>query len=244
MLEHVSEVRPETMTILVVDDEPRLRDVVRMNLEIEGYQVTEASNGYEALEHLREDLPDIIVLDVMMPDLDGFSTLKQIREVSTVPVIMLTVRNDEHDRIRGLNLGADDYITKPFSTTELISRIKAVLRRTFLPAPTRRSMIVVDDELSIDFDHREVIVRGEHVTLRPTEARLLYHFVNNAGKILSHETLLAKVWGKEYRDEDHYVRLYINYIRQKIERDPAHPRYIFTERGMGYRFVRADEIER
>jgi DNA-binding response OmpR family regulator len=227
---------PQGVTVLVVDDEPRLRDVTRLNLELEGYRVAEAATGYEALEKLREELPDLIILDVMMPEMDGFSALKSIREISTVPVIMLTVRNDEQDRIRGLDLGADDYMTKPFSTLELLSRVKAVLRRTFMPAPTRRATVTVDDDLTIDFDRREVRVRGQRVTLRPTEARLLYHLVNNAGRLLSHETLLAKVWGREYRDEDHYVRLYITYLRQKIERDPAHPEYILTERGMGYRF--------
>lgn len=227
---------PQGVTILVVDDEPRLRDVTRLNLDMEGYRVVEASTGYEALERLREEIPDLVILDVMMPEMDGFTALKHIRELSTVPVIMLTVRNDERDRIRGLDLGADDYITKPFSTAELLSRVKAVLRRTFTPAPARKAQVVVDPDLTIDFDKREVVVRGQHVTLRPTEARLLYHLVNNAGRLLSHETLLAKVWGSAYRDEDHYVRLYINYLRQKIERDPAHPEYILTERGMGYRF--------
>ncbi len=227
---------PQGFTILVVDDEPRLRDVARLNLEMEGYRVAEAATGYEALEKLREELPDLIILDVMMPEMDGFTALKEIRAVSTVPVIMLTVRNDERDRIRGLDLGADDYMPKPFSTPELLSRVKAVLRRTFTPAPTRRARVVVDDDLTIDFDRREVVVRGQHVTLRPTEARLLYHLVTNAGRLLSHETLLAKVWGREYRNEDQYVRLYITYLRQKIERDPAHPEYIMTERGMGYRF--------
>ena len=227
---------PQGITILVVDDEPRLRDVTRMNLEMEGYRVVEAGTGYEAIERLRQELPDLIIMDVMMPEMDGFAALKQIRELSTTPVIMLTVRNDERDRIRGLDLGADDYMTKPFSTPELLSRVKAVLRRTFMPAPTRRARVTVDDDLSIDFDRREVLVRGQHVTLRPTEARLLYHLVSNAGRLLSHATLLSKVWGREYRDEDHYVRLYITYLRQKIERDPTHPEYILTERGMGYRF--------
>ena len=227
---------PQGITILVVDDEPRLRDVTRLNLEMEGYRVVEAGTGYEAIERLRQELPDLIIMDVMMPEMDGFAALKQIRELSTTPVIMLTVRNDERDRIRGLDLGADDYMTKPFSTPELLSRVKAVLRRTFMPAPTRRARVTVDDDLSIDFDRREVLVRGQHVTLRPTEARLLYHLVSNAGRLLSHATLLSKVWGREYRDEDHYVRLYITYLRQKIERDPTHPEYILTERGMGYRF--------
>jgi two-component system KDP operon response regulator KdpE len=207
-----------------------------MNLELEGFHVLEAANGYEALERLKEDLPDLIILDVMMPQMDGFETLKHIREVSTVPVIMLTVRQEEGDRIRGLDLGADDYITKPFSPRELLSRTRALLRRSFMPSPTRKTKIIVDDELTIDFTRHEVWVRGEKVALRPTEYRLLYHLVNNAGRLMTHETLLSKVWGHEYRDEAHYLRLYITYLRQKIEKDPAHPKYILTERGLGYRF--------
>ncbi|HLZ55360.1 MAG TPA: response regulator transcription factor [Ktedonosporobacter sp.] len=224
------------MTILIVDDEPRIRDFVRMNLEVEQYRVIEASNGLEALEELRENLPDLVVLDVMMPEMDGFETLHAIREVSTVPVIMLTVRQSEPDRIRGLDLGADDYIAKPFSPRELLSRIRALLRRSLMPPPSRKTEIVVDPDLKIDFARREVIVRGEKVTLRPTEYRLLYHLVSNAGRLLTHETLLSKVWGREYRDEAHYLRLYITYLRQKLEKDPSHPKYILTERGLGYRF--------
>jgi DNA-binding response OmpR family regulator len=224
------------MTILVVDDEPRIRDLVRMNLEMERYRVLEASDGREALEQLREHLPDLVVLDVMMPDMDGFETLKAIREVSTVPVIMLTVRQSEQDKIRGLDLGADDYLAKPFSPRELLSRIRALLRRSLMPAPARKTVIVVDPDLKIDFAKHEVIVRDQKVDLRPTEFRLLYHLVNNAGRLLTHETLLSKVWGREYRDEAHYLRLYITYLRQKIEKDPAHPKYILTERGLGYRF--------
>ncbi len=176
-----------------------------------------------------------------MPEMDGFETLRAIREVSTVPVIMLTVRQSEQDRIRGLDLGADDYIAKPFSPKELLLRIRALLRRSFMPAPARKTEIVVDPDLKIDFSRREVIVRGEKVVLRPTEYRLLYHLVNNAGRLLTHETLLSKVWGREYRDEAHYLRLYITYLRQKIEKDPAHPKYILTERGVGYRFKELDE---
>jgi two-component system KDP operon response regulator KdpE len=149
---------------------------------------------------------------------------------------MLTVRNEESDRVKGLEIGADDYLTKPFSARELQTRVKAVLRRTFTPAPPRKTRIVVDDELTIDFGKNEVLLRGQKVALRPTEYRLLYHLVTNAGRLMTHEMLLSKVWGHEYRDEAHYLRLYITYLRQKIERDPAHPRYIFTERGMGYRF--------
>ncbi len=236
MIDRAEGFDPRGMTILVVDDEPRLRDVIRLNVEMEGYRVVEAATGYEALERMREELPDLIILDVMMPEMDGFAALKELREISTVPVIMLTVRSDEPERIRGLELGADDYMTKPFSAPELLSRVKAVLRRTFSPAPPRRARVVVDPDLVIDFDRREATVRGARVPLRPTEARLLYHLVNNAGRLLSHETLLAKVWGREYREEGHYVRLYITYLRQKIERDPSHPEYILTERGAGYRF--------
>ncbi len=224
------------MTILIVDDEPRIRDFVRMNLELEHYAVLEANNGVEAVEQLREFLPDLVVLDVMMPEMDGFETLRAIREVSTVPVIMLTVRQSEQDRIHGLDLGADDYIAKPFSPGELLSRIRALLRRSFMPAPSRKTEIIVDPDLKIDFSRREVIVRGKKVVLRPTEYRLLYHLVSNTGRLLTHETLLSKVWGSEYRDESHYLRLYITYLRQKIEKDPAHPQYILTERGIGYRF--------
>ena len=227
---------PRNITVLVVDDEPRLVDVVRMNLEVEGYRVVEATNGFEALDRLKQDLPDLVVLDVMMPEMDGFETLRHIREVSSVPVIMLTVRQEESDRIRGLEIGADDYLTKPFNPRELQVRIRAVLRRTFMASPARKTQIIVDDDLTIDFNKREVWVRGQKVTLRPTEYRLLYHLVNNAGRLMTHETLLSRVWGSEYRDESHYLRLYITYLRQKLERDPAHPKYILTERGVGYRF--------
>jgi two-component system KDP operon response regulator KdpE len=229
-------VDPRTMTALVVDDEPYLVDLVRLNLEAEGYQVVTAPKGAEALERLKADLPDVVILDVMMPEMDGFETLARIREVSSVPVIMLTVRAEESDRIRGLEIGADDYLTKPFSPRELTTRVKALLRRSFTPAPARKTRIVVDEDLTLDFDKGEVLARGRKVTLRPTEYRLLYHLVNNAGRLMTHETLLARVWGPEYRDEAHYLRLYITYLRQKLERDPAHPKYILTERGMGYRF--------
>jgi two-component system KDP operon response regulator KdpE len=223
--------------ILVVDDEPRMRRFMRMNLDLEGYRVIEASNGMEAIDRVREDLPDLVLLDVMMPEMDGFEALRFIRKTSSVPIIMLTVKGDEEDRVRGLELGADDYVTKPFSPRELASRIKAVLRRSEMPAPADQSIIKVDDRLQIDFNRRQVIVEGKEIKLRPTEYRLLYHLVNNAGWTLPHETLLAKVWGHEYRDETHYLRLYITYLRQKIEEDPTHPKYILTERGLGYRFV-------
>jgi len=228
---------PAGKQILVVDDEARMVRFVRMNLELEGYQVAEAKTGIEALEKVRDELPDLVLLDVMMPEMDGFETLQRLREISTVPVIMLTVKGDEEDRIRGLELGADDYVTKPFSPRELASRIRAVLRRAEMPTPVAKTAIEIDDRLAVDFRQREVIVQGERIRLRPTEYRLLYHLVNNAGWVMTHEMLLSKVWGYEYRDETGLLRLYITYLRQKIEPEPGEPRYIFTERGVGYRFV-------
>ena len=173
----------------------------------------------------------------MMPDMDGFEVLKIIREVSSIPVIMLTAKGEEEDRVRGLELGADDYVTKPFSPRELVSRVRAVLRRTETISSIDHGLIEVDERLKIDFDRREVWVDDKLVQLRPTEYRLLYHLVQNAGWVVTHDQLLQKVWGHEYRDEPHYVRLYINYLRKKIEEDPAHPKYILTERGIGYRFL-------
>lgn len=223
--------------ILVVDDEPRMIRFIRMNLELEGYQVVEARNGLEALEQARQHLPDLIVMDVMMPEMDGFETLRLLREISTVPIILLTVRSDEEDRIRGLELGADDYITKPFSPRELNSRVNAVLRRAEWPSIQPRTILRIDDKLAVDFNRHQVLVNGERVDLRPTEYRLLSHLIQNAGWVVPHDTLLAKVWGYEYREETHYLRLYINYLRKKIEEDPANPKYILTERGVGYRFL-------
>jgi len=224
--------------ILVVDDEPRMIGFIRMNLELEGFQVLEASNGLEALEIVRTSLPDLVILDVMMPELDGFETLRILREFSSIPVILLTAKGEEDDRVYGLELGADDYITKPFSPRELSSRVRAVLRRVETPTSApEKAILKIDDRLSIDFNRREVIVAGERIKLRPTEYRLLYHLVENAGWTVPHEQLLAKVWGYEYRDEAHYVRLYVNYLREKIEEDPSNPRYILTERGVGYRFM-------
>jgi DNA-binding response OmpR family regulator len=224
--------------VLVVDDEIRMIGFIRMNLELEGHQVIEAHNGLEALDAIRTKLPDIVLLDVMMPELDGYETLRMLREFSGIPVIMLTAKGEENDRVYGLELGADDYITKPFGPRELSSRIKAVLRRATMPSTSPEEAILdIDERLSIDFNRREALVDGKPVKLRPTEYRLLYHLVENAGWTVPHDQLLAKVWGYEYRDEAHYVRLYVNYLREKIEEDPANPKYILTERGVGYRFV-------
>jgi len=223
--------------ILVVDDEKRMVGFIRLNLEHDGFEVIEAFNGAQAIERLRDSLPDLILLDIMMPDLDGFEVLRMVREASAVPVIMLTAKGEENDKVRGLELGADDYVTKPFSPRELVSRVRAVLRRGTAFDDKDSDRIEVDERLQLDFGRHEVWVDGKLIKLRPTEYRLLYHLVKNAGWVLTHDQILTKVWGYEYRNEPHYVRLYINYLRKKIEVDPADPRYILTERGVGYRFI-------
>ncbi|HEU5086952.1 MAG TPA: response regulator transcription factor, partial [Roseiflexaceae bacterium] len=180
--------------ILVVDDEQRMVTFMRMNLELEGCRVISATNGREALDRAREEMPDVMLLDIMMPGMDGFETLRRLRTFSQMPVLILTARADEDDRIKGLELGADDYISKPFSHRELVSRIRAVLRRHYTLPPTPQTTVRVDDRLTIDFARREVLVNGERVNLRPTEYRLLYHLVQNAGYVMNHETLLTRVW--------------------------------------------------
>jgi two-component system KDP operon response regulator KdpE len=221
----------------VVDDEQRMIHFIRMNLDLEGFSVHEAYDGKDALDQIRIVMPDLVILDVMMPKMDGFETLALLRENSNVPVIMLTARGEENDRVRGLELGADDYVTKPFSPQELVSRVRAVLRRVEPPKGSGGEAIQVDDRLRLDFDRHEIFVNSELVKLRPTEYRLLYHLVQNAGWVVSHNQLLAKVWGYEYQSETHYLRLYVNYLREKLESDPRDPKYILTERGVGYRFV-------
>ena len=239
----------EKRTIMVVDDEPHIVRFTAMNLEVEGYNVVTAANGTQALETLDAGHPvDLVVLDVMMPEMDGFETLRRIRSDSSVPVIFVTVRGDEADRVAGLDLGADDYITKPFSPRELASRIRALFRRADLSMieaaePPRLQEVVVDDWLTINFDQSLVMAGGEAMRLRPTEYRLLYQLVSNPGQLLTHDTLLERVWGPEYRGEHQYVRTYVTYLRQKLERDPRNPEYILSERGLGYRFRDLDRSE-
>ena len=223
--------------ILVVDDEQRMARFIRLNLEQDGFRVTEAYNGTQALDKLRTALPDLLLLDVMLPDFDGFEVLKTIRKISAVPVIMVTAKSEEDERVHGLELGADDYVTKPFSPRELVSRVRAVLRRSEISSDSAHGVIEVDERLKIDFDRHEIWVDGKLVSLRPTEYRLLYYLVQNAGWVVTHDQILTNVWGYEYQDQPHYVRLYINYLRQKLELDAANPKYILTERGTGYRFV-------
>jgi two-component system KDP operon response regulator KdpE len=227
------------MKILVVDDEPDVVESVRLGFTLQwrDVDVLEAGEGQRALDVVEQDHPDIVLLDVGLPGIDGYEVLRQIRAFSDVPVVMLTARDDAMDKVKGLELGADDYVTKPFNHLELMARVKAVLRRLEMPAPTSRAPSFQAGDLEVDFARREVRLRGTRVDLTPTEYKLLYHLVRNAGHVLEHGTLLAKVWGRDYLDEVDYVRVYIRRLRDKLGDLAESPRYIETERGLGYRFI-------
>jgi len=219
--------------ILVVDDAPQVRRVMRTSLAGQGYTVYEAKNGDEALEKFREAPPDLVLLDVNMPGMDGLTACREIRRSSQVPIIMLTVRDAERDKVAALDAGADDYVVKPFGMPELLARIRAALRRT---APGEEMPALVTRELSIDFAARRVAARGRAVHLTPKEFELLRQLVAGHGKPLSHRRLLQSVWGPDYGDETEYLRVVINQLRKKLEADPAHPKIILTEPWVGYRF--------
>lgn len=219
--------------ILVVDDAPQLRRVMRATLTAEGYTIFEAREGAEALEVFRAKRPDIILLDVNMPGMNGLEACREIRRTSDVPIIMLTVRNAERDKVLALDAGADDYVVKPFGMQELLARIRAALRRTL---PQDKVPAILSKELSVDFEARRVRVQGREVHLTPKEFELLRQLVANQGKPLTHRRLLQSVWGPDYGNEPEYLRVTINQLRKKIERDPAHPKFILTEPWIGYRF--------
>ncbi len=225
---------------MLVDDDPDLLEAVGLGLQLQwqGIDLVSASDGERALDVFFDQLPDVVLLDVGLPRLDGFEVLRRIRRVSDTPVLMLTARGEELDKVRGLEIGADDYVTKPFSPLELLARIKAVLRRAELPPPIRATPSLTVGDLAINFDAHEVLKHGEPVSLTATEYRLLFQLVRNAGHVLPRETLLARVWGDEYRDQLDYLKVYVSRLRAKIEDDPDRPRYILTERGLGYRFAR------
>jgi len=223
--------------IVVVDDEPDVVKVIAMSFRMQqpAWEVFGAREGAEALASIEREHPDVVLLDVGLPEMDGFEVLKAIRLFSDVPVIMLTVKDDELSKVQGLELGADDYVTKPFSHLELLARVRAVLRRTqALPLTHERPF--VSDDISVDYARREVVVRGQPVALTATEYRLLYHLVRNAGQVLTHEVLLARVWGREYTDEISYLKVYVSRLRAKLEDDPHDPQHILTEHGVGYWF--------
>jgi two-component system KDP operon response regulator KdpE len=228
-----------TKTVLVVDDEPaqlRLFDQVLTN---NGYQVVKANNGQEAIRIVYERKPDIVLLDVMMPEIDGWQTCRLIREASDIPVIMLTgKRNSEDDVVRGLECGADEYLTKPVGNRELLARVRAGLRRAERPSYVNQNKKVTftNNYLTVDVAERKVAVNGERLKLTPREFRLLALLVENTGRVLSHQQVLENVWGWEYIDDVDYVRIYISHLRQKIEPNPSQPKYILTEPGVGYYF--------
>lgn len=224
------------ITVLVVDDEKPLRDFVRRNLEVRNFNVITAANGLEALAIFTTHNVDLVILDVMMPRMDGLETIRRIRQSSLVPVIVLSALGEESDKIRALNLGADDYLTKPFGVGELLARVQAVLRRARWAEPPTRQGRLVRGEIVADLERHEVTVRGELIELTPTEFNLLIYLMEHAGKVLPHQTILQHVWGPEYGPESEYLRVYIGRLRQKIETDPANPSYLLTERGVGYSF--------
>ncbi len=221
--------------ILVIEDEDEIIRLLTFRLEQEGYEVLSAYNGVEGLHVLQQEHPNLVVLDVMMPRMNGWETCKRIRQYSDVPIIMLTALGQEADKVRGLELGADDYVTKPFSLAELVARVRAALRRGKQPLAANLT-VQIDERLSVDRAQRQVVVDGRKTELSPTEFRILDCFLDNQGRILTHQSLLTQVWGWEYLDETDYLKVYIHHLRKKIEENPSKPQYIVTERGLGYRF--------
>jgi two-component system KDP operon response regulator KdpE len=226
--------------ILIVDDAQQVRRVLRTALSSEGYTIFEAANGEEALDSIRTTTPDAILLDVNMPGIGGLETCREIRRALDVPILMLTVRNSERDKVLALDAGADDYVVKPFGMQELLARIRAALRRR---APQGKETTFVSKDLTVDFGARLVTVRGQNVHLTPKEFELLRHLALNAGKPLTHRRLLQAVWGPDYGDEPEYLRVMINQLRKKLELDPARPKLILTEPWVGYRFQVARESQ-
>lgn len=220
--------------ILIVDDEPRYLRLMEANLITDGYQVIKATNGQEAVDMVVDKHPDLVFLDIMMPVLDGFSACERIREFSNVPIIMVTARGSENDRVRGLDLGADDYIVKPFSATELLARARAVLRRAQTSGNAFQQSIFTHGNLRIDFARAEVFKGDRMVFLSATEYRLLLQFAHNLGSVLTSEQLLTDVWGPEYRDDKEILWVSISRLRQKLENDPKNPQHIVTRSGLGY----------
>jgi len=224
--------------ILVVDDEPKIRLFIRTNLEARGYEVHLAQDGVEAVEKAALVSPDVIVLDVNMPRMDGIEACRRIREWTNTPIIILSVREDEKDKVKALNEGADDYVTKPFGIEELLARIKVALRHS--AGSTTSTSVFTARDLEVDLSQHVVKRRGEIIKLTRTEYELLAYLVSHHGKVLTHKELLHNVWGPEYGEESEYVRVFINQLRRKIEDDPSNPQFVLTEPRIGYRFVKPE----
>jgi DNA-binding response OmpR family regulator len=227
--------------ILVVDDEPHVLKLVKANLESSGYKVLTAADGEQAIETVESEVPDIVILDLMLPKLDGYAVCRRVREFSTVPIIMLTARSAQVDLVHGFEMGADDYLTKPFSVTELLMRVQAVLRRSKWPEEILTRQGFKTGPIEIDFAQHRITVDGEEVRLTPTEYRLLAYMASNANRVITHREMLRAVWGPEYGEESEYLRVYMRYLRQKLEAEPSDPRYLLTQPGAGYMLHQPDE---
>jgi len=228
-------------TILAVDDEPRVLKLLKANLESSGYAVLTAADGEEALQTFERELPDLVLLDLMLPRMDGYAVCRRIREFSAVPVIMLTARSEQIDKIHGFEVGADDYLTKPFSISELLMRVQAVLRRSKWPEEIVSRQSFKAGPIEIDFAQHLVTSAGTQVKLTPTEYRLLAYMASNANRVLPHRELLRAVWGPEYGEEAEYLRVYMRYLRQKLEPEPSAPQYLLTQPGTGYMLQQPNE---
>ncbi|MBZ5535724.1 MAG: response regulator transcription factor [Acidobacteriia bacterium] len=229
---------PRKPVLLVVDDEPQILRVMRTSLPVRGYDVRTVASGEEALDEVRKELPDVIILDLMMPGMSGLEVCRRLREFSEVPIIVLSARGSEKDKVSALDLGADDYVTKPFSMEELLARLRAVLRRVSSSTPGSATWTVGD--ITLNTDERRVTVAGREVKLTPKEFEVLKYLVSNAGKVVTHRALLQAVWGWESSDQTEYLRVFINQLRRKIEPAPQKPRYILTEPWVGYRLSPGD----
>lgn len=227
-------------TILTADDDAQILRLVARTLELEDYHVLTAKDGEEALACIETGQIDLALLDVMMPKMDGFTVCQKVREFSAVPIIIVTARGQDNDKIKGFNLGADDYLTKPFNVDELLARVRAVLRRSqFIPQEQAHAVRTVTTigRLKIDFSQHLVTFDGQEIVLSPTEYRLLAYLIQNAGRIVTLDLLLERIWGQEYLGESHMLQVNVNRLRRKIEPDPSHPRYILTKIGIGYQFA-------
>jgi DNA-binding response OmpR family regulator len=224
--------------VLIVEDDLDLVRALELYFSRAGYEIIAAKDGREGLQKLYDERPDIVILDIALPKMDGWDVCRRIRELSDVPIVMLTARTQEDERVKGLKLGADDYVVKPFSLKELEARLEAVLRRAREARPETAAILFANDELVVDADRLAVTRDGKHIDLTPTELRLLLFLAENTGRVLTHRQILDKIWGAEYAEDVDYVKLFIYRLRRKIEPDPKHPKYILTERGIGYRFVK------
>lgn len=222
-------------TVLVIEDEPEIRRFLRTTLPQQGYRLYEAATGQEGLAQAAARNPDIILLDIGLPDLDGLEIIKQVRQWTATPIIVLTARDQERVKIQALDLGADDYVTKPFGVGELLARIRVALRHMFRPAEEPGETVFTLGELRVDLLRRHVLASGKEVHLTPIEYKLLTTLVQHAGKVLTHRQLLKEVWGPLHVEEAHYLRVYMRQLRNKLEANPAHPQYLLTELGVGYR---------